>query len=294
MGTAARESSDAYLRRDPSTATLYEILATNLETFLARSQDDPSKSPLPSYVIRELQSHLQCGILAYGFSRFRCYRCGTDELLAFSCKGRGFCPSCGGRRMAESAAHLVDHVLPQVPIRQWVISFPWALRYLLARRPRLLSEVRRIFLRAVFGFYRKQARLAGHRRGRAGAVSRIQRFGSSLNLNPHLHTLMLDGVYSAESPSSRLGFHDATDVTQEDVERLVQTVHDRVLRHLERQGLLSADGTFATSQDEVQESLLPLFQAASIRGQAFQASEPDATVEKVFQLVPANQRFKPP
>ena len=85
--------------------------------------------------------------------------------------------------MAESAAHLVDNVLQQVPIRQWVISFPWALRYLLARRPRLLSEVRRIFLRTVFGFYRKQARLAGHPRGRAGAVSRIQRFGSSLNLN---------------------------------------------------------------------------------------------------------------
>jgi hypothetical protein len=66
------------------------------------------------------------------------------------------------------------------------------------------------------------------------------------------------------------------------------------MKHLERQGFLSDDGTLASSEDEVQESLLPLFQAASIRGQTFQDSEPGATVEKVFQLVPSNQRFRPP
>jgi hypothetical protein len=177
MGSAARESADTYLRRDPSTDVPYEALSTSLKTFLARSQDDPSRTPLPTHVVRELEGHLQCGILAYGFTRFRCYRCGTDGLVAFDRKGRGFCPSCGDRRMAESAAHLTDHVLPQVPIRQWVISFPWPLRYLLARSPQLLSQVRRIFLRAVFGFYRKAARQEGLERGRAGAISRIQRFG---------------------------------------------------------------------------------------------------------------------
>ncbi|MBN1669736.1 MAG: transposase zinc-binding domain-containing protein [Kiritimatiellae bacterium] len=35
-----------------------------------------------------------------------------------SCKGRGFCPSCGGRRMADTAAHLVERVLPHVAVRQ--------------------------------------------------------------------------------------------------------------------------------------------------------------------------------
>ncbi|MFT5291968.1 MAG: hypothetical protein ACI8QS_002968 [Planctomycetota bacterium] len=291
MGAKPSQSPEAYFRREPTSGVLYELLAAHLETFLARSQDDPCKAPLPSYVVRELTGYLQCGILAYGFSRFRCDRCGTDDLLAFSCKGRGFCPSCGGRRMAESAAHLVDHVLPQVPIRQWVISFPWALRYLLARRPHLLSQVRRIFLRAVFGFYKHQSRLAGLHRGRTGAVSRVQRFGSSLNLNPHLQPLVLDGVYCATSPYSRPVFHDASDVTQEDVEQLVRTIHARVLRHLERQGFLVDDGTITTSQDEVQESLLPLFQAASIRGQSLQGSE---AVERVFRLVPSNQRFRPP
>lgn len=85
--------------------------------------------------------------------------------------------------MAESAAHLVDHVFPRVPVRQWVISFPWVVRYLLARNPALCSAVRRIFLRAVFGFYQGRAASDGIQGGRTGAVNRIQRFGSSLNLD---------------------------------------------------------------------------------------------------------------
>ena len=50
-----------------------------------------------------------------------CDQCGADRLVPFSCKGRGFCPSCTGRRMADTAAHLVDRVLPEVPVRQWVL-----------------------------------------------------------------------------------------------------------------------------------------------------------------------------
>ena len=61
-----------------------------------------------------------------------CSKCGKDELVAFSCKGRGFCPSCCGRRMADTALHLADEVLPEVPIRQWVLSFPYRVRFLLA------------------------------------------------------------------------------------------------------------------------------------------------------------------
>ena len=34
--------------------------------------------------------------------------------------------------MIESAAHLLDHVLPHQPIRQWVLTFPYPLRFLFA------------------------------------------------------------------------------------------------------------------------------------------------------------------
>jgi len=64
--------------------------------------------------------YLNGGILAHGLLRLRCGDCGHDELVANSRKRRGFCPSCGARRMAHAAAHLADHVIPRVLVRQWV------------------------------------------------------------------------------------------------------------------------------------------------------------------------------
>ncbi|WP_216085306.1 transposase zinc-binding domain-containing protein, partial [Shigella flexneri] len=55
---------------------------------------------LPGYVQREFEEFLQCGRLGHGFLRVRCESCHAEHLVAFSCKRRGFCPSCGARRMA--------------------------------------------------------------------------------------------------------------------------------------------------------------------------------------------------
>jgi hypothetical protein len=76
------------------------------------------------YVEDELRGYLECGLLCFGFARAVCTTCRTGFVVAFSCKGRGVCPSCNGRHMAQTAAHLVDHVIPPVPVRQWVISVP--------------------------------------------------------------------------------------------------------------------------------------------------------------------------
>ena len=105
------------------------------------------------------------------------------QLVAFSCKGRGFCPSCGGRRMAERAAHLIDHVFPDVPVRQWVLSLPHRLRYQLAWDHDLCRAVVAVFMQAVLGWLRRRARNSGTDDGRGGAVAVIQRFGGALNLN---------------------------------------------------------------------------------------------------------------
>ena len=99
---------------------------------------------------------------------FRCTGCGFDRLVPFSCHGRGFCPSCGGRRMAERAAHLVDHVFPRVPVRQWVLSLPHRLRYRLAWDHDLCRAVVGRTLRAVLGFHRRRAR------GRVGALLQLR------------------------------------------------------------------------------------------------------------------------
>ena len=68
---------------------------------------------------RRRRSYLECGMLAYGFVRARCEECGANRAVAFPARSGGFCP-CSGRRMADTAARLVDDVMPRVPVRQWV------------------------------------------------------------------------------------------------------------------------------------------------------------------------------
>lgn len=96
--------------------------------------------------------------------------------------------------MAETAAHLVDRVIPREPVRQWVLSFPIPLRILFAAHPELLTPVLRIVQRVITGFLFKQA---GLKRGSAdtGAVTLIRRFGSAASRNIRLHCLVLDVVY---------------------------------------------------------------------------------------------------
>jgi hypothetical protein len=97
--------------------------------------------PLPDSVEAGFDAYLKCGHLEEGFLRLCCEQCHADNLVAFNCKKRGVCPSCGARRMAETAALLPDEVLPERPLRQWVLSLPMALRFLLATRRAVLSSV---------------------------------------------------------------------------------------------------------------------------------------------------------
>jgi hypothetical protein len=94
------------------------VVRDHFETFRAEAAAMRDGQGLPRFVEREFLDFLTCRCLAAGFARFRCASCRKDRLVPFSCKGRGFCPSCGGRRMTDRAAHLVDHVFPHVPVRQ--------------------------------------------------------------------------------------------------------------------------------------------------------------------------------
>jgi hypothetical protein len=163
-------------------------------TFLAEVESGGSS--LPGFVEGEFQRYFRCGVLAHGFARVRCASSHDELLVAFSCKGRGFCPSCGARRMHDTAAHLVTRVLPRVPVRQWVLSLPRWARFLLARDPGLITRALDLSLRALFAYQRKRARRAGTRSPRTGAVTFVQRFGGALNLNVHFHCVLPDGVFA--------------------------------------------------------------------------------------------------
>ena len=99
--------------------------------------------------------------------------------MAFSCKRRGFCPSCGARRMSQTAGHLVDHVIPHVPVRQRMLSLPMPMpmRVLLAAQPELVTPVLQVVQRVITRHLLGRAGLKADE-GQGGAVTLIQRFGS--------------------------------------------------------------------------------------------------------------------
>ena len=119
-----------YNPRHPERTLPYQTIAAHFETWfeLASAGQGDHHTPKP-YVRQAFRKYLECGIFARGFARAWCDDCGHDYFVAYSCKGRGVCPSCNTRRMVETAAHLCDHVFPRLPVRQWVLSVPKRLRY---------------------------------------------------------------------------------------------------------------------------------------------------------------------
>jgi hypothetical protein len=95
--------------------------------------------------------------------------------------------------MAETAAHLVDHVFPPLPVRQRALSVPKRLRWYLEREPRALSAVLHIFLSVIEAHLRQGSGASAH--ARFGAVSFIHRSGASLNRHVHYHCCVIDGVF---------------------------------------------------------------------------------------------------
>jgi hypothetical protein len=165
--------------------------------------------------------------------------------VAFSCKERGVCPSCNGRHMAQTAAHLADHVIPPVPVRQWVISVPKRLRCFLADRPAavraltkiFLAEIERLLCAAAGVTIDADALPATH--PRLGAVSFLHRFGSALNHHVHLHVCASDGVFvpTGDGPPA---FLPARPLMQADLATLTERVRCRMIRWFRLTHLLDA------------------------------------------------------
>jgi hypothetical protein len=158
-------------------------------------------------------------------------------------------------------------VLPRVPVRQWVLSLPHGLRYLLAWDHGLCSAVLGIYAHALLGWQRRRARRLGVPDGRSGSVTVIQRFGGALNLNIHFHTRMLDGVFTvAADDGGAAQFHAAPPPTDGEVAQLLTTIRTRILRLLTRRGL-GADADASESDPLAEDSpVLAGLSRASVQG----------------------------
>ena len=137
---------------------------------------------------------------------------------------------CLARRAAERSAYLIDEVLPVVPIRQWVMSLPMNVRYMMLFDHELTLAVLKVVADSILGYYRDQAKTQGIPDGFTGMVSAIQRFGGHLNANIHFHSNLLDGTFSW-SPDGTLSFHEAPMPKQTTSFPRKREYHSALFRH---------------------------------------------------------------
>jgi hypothetical protein len=145
------------------------------------------------------------------------------------------CASYGG-----SSSRLVDHVILEALVRQWVLSFPWALRLLFGRQPVTLSRCLAVIIRTIETDVIHRAGLISASGARSGVVTLVQRFGSALNLNIHLRVLALDGAYTVGN-LGKVKFYRVSASNQTELRILLNRVSQRVVRRLEKEGLLIPD-----------------------------------------------------
>jgi Transposase zinc-binding domain/Putative transposase len=221
-----------YVPRRPEQTVLHRVVREHLASF-ERLMLEQYGRPLPRYVSEELRRYLDCGIWAHGFTRCFCDACGRDILVPFSCKCRGTCPSCMSRRMHQTAAAITDRLLPDIPVRQWVLSLPFELRFLAAFKADVLRQMARLLSETIA---RWQKDRSGHPDAGTGAIVFVQRFGSSLNLHVHYHLVVPDGVFIRAGQHARFVPLEPPLLAQ--LEEIVQRVAQRALRWLDRKGYL--------------------------------------------------------
>lgn len=227
-----KKSQAVYRPRRPEKTVLFEVIKRHHATW--HKEHEKTEGPVPYYIFKEFQKYLGCGILAKGFACAHCDDCRKDFLIAFSCKGRGICPSCNTRAMVETAAHLVENGLPRLPFRQFVISFPMRIRHYLQTH-----EILQSVLRIVVSEIRKRliACSPDVSNPQIGAISFIQHFGNALNYHPHFHLVVADGIFSGEAA---LQFHEAF-LTQDDIADTQDCIQKRVLQFFYKRGLFDKE-----------------------------------------------------
>jgi len=189
-------SCRVYRPRRPRESPLYHLVEGHLEELLRLWPRRFARhhGPLRPVVERVLREFLRCGLLEHGFARLWCSECRRSVLVAFSCRGRSFCPSCEKKRQILWAEWLCEEVLAKVTHRHVVLTIPRLLRPLFRRRRELLTELGRAAAEAVTELVRRG--LADD--ARPGIVVSIATAGDLVQWHPHLHLLTTDGGKTAD------------------------------------------------------------------------------------------------
>jgi hypothetical protein len=224
---------EIYRRRKPRETSLWKLLNGRFVEF-EEAYEELFQKKYGFYrlvISRVVRKYLECGDLHQGFARIKCPDCHHEYILAFSCRGRWFCPSCHNKKAVQFGHHLKETVLYPVPHRQYVFSIPKILRKFFLYDRKLLGKLSQCTAKSLTKFFKITL---GKRTGIPGVVMAIQSFGDYARWHPHLHALVADGLF-LESGYSFV-------MPKTDLLPLRELFRAYVLKMLKKEGLI--DDTF--------------------------------------------------
>jgi len=142
--------------------------------------------------------------------------------------------------MSETTAHLIDNVLPKVPYRQYVVTFPHSLRFWMSTSRELTNQVHKIVTTTIMSYYKTIAEERKIDDPQAGGVTFLQRFGSALNANLHAHILVPDGVWA--KASGEVKFYELPGPDDDYVSQIIEAIANATIEMLRNKGYLSEEG----------------------------------------------------
>lgn len=223
-------AAETYHPRTPQESPLWNLLDKHFDEFTHTYNERFAKDygffrPVVSEVVHD---YLKCGDLVHGFARVRCPDCHHEFLLAFSCRGRWFCPSCHTKKVIQFGELLRENILYPVPHRQYVFSIPIILRKFFLYNRKLLSELCRLAHESLLVFFRT---VLDKPEGVIGTVMAIQTFGDYAKWHPHVHSITADGLFD-----ERGVFYCMPKDT--DIQPLAELFRAKILKMLKRKGLI--------------------------------------------------------
>lgn len=223
------DTAQVYKQRKARESSLWQLLNAHFDEFEDHYDALFSKRygfyrPIISHVVRKF---LECGDLHQGFARVRCPDCHHEYLLAFSCRGRWFCPSCHAKKVVQFAGHLQDNVLYPVPHRQYVFSIPKIIRRYFLYDRKLLGKLAKCAITSLTRFFQT---VLNKKYGIPGIALAIQSFGDYARWHPHLHALVADGLFTES------GYFYV--MPKVDLRQLGELFRACVLKMLEKEGLI--------------------------------------------------------
>ncbi len=221
--------AEHYHPRTPEDSPLWHLLSKHFIHFAYGYDKNFTKEygfyrPIITEVVND---YLKCGDLKKGFARVRCPDCHHEYLLAFSCRGRWFCPSCHAKKVVQFGELLHENILYPVPHRQYVFSIPKILRKYFLYNRKLLSKLCQCAQKSLLAYLRT---VLGLKDGILGSVMAIQTFGDYARWHPHIHSITADGLFRSSGV-----FHVMPKVSTKPLGELFRA---EVLKMLKKEGLI--------------------------------------------------------